>query len=175
MLLDNTLAVFKCQTENKSEISKIAWKQVFKALQSIYGENADLNIAKSEKGKPYFKAYPDFHFNISHSGSAFAIAFSKYPVGADIEKIRPVNPKIPEKFFTEKEQKFIKKETDFFYVWTRKEAYIKRSGKGFSHSLSSFDVLNAEDIKTFNLSEFTVSVCSEFANNFKLLENTLEI
>ena len=169
---DNKITVFRCETAENQITSQFAWNFVFKALKSIYGDNIDLTVKNGEKGKPYFKAYPEFHFNISHTENVIAVAFSKKDVGVDIEKLRSVNPKIARKFFTEDERAFVKNDKDFFYVWTRKEAYIKRNGRGFSCPLISFDILNRKDIKTFDLGEFTLSVCSESANDF-VLENRL--
>ena len=47
-----------------------------------------LGESRSENGKPFFPAYPDFHYNISHSGDYAALAFAGQPVGIDIQKIQ---------------------------------------------------------------------------------------
>ena len=63
---------FYDKTENteKQELSLLAKRFVcFKA-------GGNFTILKTENGKPYFKELPDFHFNISHTKDALAIAFS---------------------------------------------------------------------------------------------------
>ena len=58
--------------------------------------------------KPYFPAYPDFHYNISHSDGIVVCGISDHPIGIDIQRI-PKNPdrimKIAKRFFSEEEQK----------------------------------------------------------------------
>lgn len=46
----------------------------------------DMTYDRSEHGKPFFLNAPDIHFNISHSASKVAVAFSDREVGCDIEK-----------------------------------------------------------------------------------------
>ena len=40
--------------------------------------------------KPTLAAYPDIHFNISHCHGLVACAFAPFPVGIDVEPIRPL-------------------------------------------------------------------------------------
>ena len=46
----------------------------------------DMTYGRSEHGKPFFLNAPDIHFNISHSASKVAVAFSDREVGCDIEE-----------------------------------------------------------------------------------------
>ena len=46
----------------------------------------DMTYGRSEHGKPFFVNAPDIHFNISHSASKVAVAFSDREVGCDIEE-----------------------------------------------------------------------------------------
>ena len=46
---------------------------------------------RSENGKPYFPAYPDFHYNISHSGGLVVCGFADHPLGIDIQAV-PSDP-----------------------------------------------------------------------------------
>ena len=122
-----------------SNLSKTVIKNVF---YKTYGEKlCDCDILKTENGKPYIIKQPDFHFGISHTKNAITVAFSKEPVGVDIEKIRDVDLKVADRFFTEEEQKYINSDVSlscrrFFEIWTKKEAIIKKSG------------LKLKDIKT---------------------------
>jgi 4'-phosphopantetheinyl transferase len=94
------------------------------------------------QGKPYLIAVPDVHFSISHSGSMAMCALHNGPVGADIEKIRPVGKGVAERIMSATERRLYMETDDrqslFFQVWTLKEAYVKFSGAGLGMSLSSF-------------------------------------
>ncbi len=50
------------------------------------GSPAGIRIHLSEQGKPECEG---IHFNISHSGDCFAMAFDADPIGIDVERIRP--------------------------------------------------------------------------------------
>lgn len=103
----------------------------------------------SAYGKPYFKNYRDIYFNISHSGEYVACAFSKRPVGIDIQIKDKANINIAKRFFTEKEYDYINKsenpENTFIRLWALKESYLKCIGTGLSGGLSEFELLFNED------------------------------
>ena len=124
----NRVFVVKLPNFTKSQISEIGHSFVkIVANNKLHIPFPQIEFEKGVKGKPFLKDYADFHFNISHSGDFLAVAFANSSVGVDVEKIRPVNPKIANRFFTKEEEEFIKNENDFFYVWTRKEAFIKET------------------------------------------------
>jgi 4'-phosphopantetheinyl transferase len=88
-------------------------------------------------------------FNLSHSKDVALFAFSRnHELGVDIERIRDIAEMetIVERFFSAREKSFIralpldKRRDAFFYCWTRKEAYIKATGEGFSRPLDTVDV-----------------------------------
>jgi len=123
-----------------------------------YGiSSGDLVIDTSEKGKPYLASHPHIHFNISHSGDWVVIAFSSAEVGVDVEKIRDVNLRIAQRFFSveEKQQLFslpAKKQMDYFFdLWTLKESFLKAIGTGLTKPLKSFTIKQTD--KGFYLSE----------------------
>lgn len=105
---------------------------------------------KYENGKPYAKEL-NVEFSISHSNDIVVCAVCDKPIGIDVEKIRPVNLAVakrvctePELFYlfghTPSEDDFQYTEdkailTRFFELWTKKEAYVKCSGKGLSGGL----------------------------------------
>ena len=107
----------------------------------------DLLFTTNGHGKPALAAYPDCHFNISHSGRVVACGVDVIPIGLDVEEVRPVNLQIARRFFTPDEQEFIFSQPKadqpaaFFSVWTKKESYIKWVGRGLGIPLTSFDVL----------------------------------
>jgi len=152
-------------------------------------------IEKSVKGKPCLVNNNDLHFNISHSGDWVVAAFARTEVGIDIEKIKPVNFRIAERFFSKNEFSALEKKAEkeklnfFFDLWTLKESYLKLLGKGLTKSLSSFTVI--ESNRNFSLKEnkkdemhevffkqyqidkdYKLSVCSfsdEFCEELKIL------
>ncbi|MGM9937579.1 MAG: 4'-phosphopantetheinyl transferase family protein [Candidatus Ornithomonoglobus sp.] len=106
----------------------------------------ELAFGYGEHGKPYLLNNKAYHFSVSHSGNCIAFAGCDAPVGVDTERIRAGKLKIAKRFFTENEYSFIEKsaepDTEFFKIWTAKEAYVKMLGTGLSKSLTSFDVLD---------------------------------
>jgi 4'-phosphopantetheinyl transferase len=108
-------------------------------------------------GKPELKSgsyLPELSFNLSHSENIalFAIA-SEAHVGIDVEHIRydmEIGP-LASRFFSEKEilalerVKGEKQKNVFFQFWTRKEAFLKATGKGLSFPMERCDVSNADN------------------------------
>lgn len=139
------------------------------ACKELNIENEDLIFDRNEFGKPYLIDYPEFHFNISHTRNAIAVAISDKPVGIDIERIKDADLNIARRFFTEQEQAYILcNELDqlkrFYEIWTKKEAYIKYMGKGLSIPLKSFDVTEyviRDRINCFEINGYAVSVCRD--------------
>lgn len=105
-----------------------------------------LKIEIGEHGKPFLADYPSFFYNISHSGQFAAACFSPYfPVGIDIEKIRPYQKKMAERLFSEEENRHLcetqgrEKDILFTGLWTKIEAKGKAAGNGLTKPISSDD------------------------------------
>lgn len=134
--------------------------------------NSEIVFEKNEYGKPFLKDHPDFHYNLSHTRNAIAAAVSDRPVGVDIEKIKKADLRLAKRFFSPGENDYITKDgadTDkhFTEVWTRKEAYVKYTGKGLSLPLNSFDVFGDElqqKITTIEKDGYIISVCTGSEN-----------
>lgn len=105
-------------------------------------------IKREEHGKPFFKDIPVF-FSISHSGDIWVCLMADFNVGIDIQISKNLNyNKLSERFFHEYEIEYIKQfgEEAFFEIWTRKEALVKYTGKGFANqNFSSFSVVNKKN------------------------------
>lgn len=108
-----------------------------------------LRFRLTEYGKPLLDRVSDLHFNVSHTDGLALLAFvRKHRVGVDVEKIRtqPDALRLARRFFSDKERKELENlpadalPASFFRCWSRKEAYIKASGKGLSLPLNEFDV-----------------------------------
>lgn len=124
---------------NESANGRAILKQ---AVTEIYGLDTDtLTIKKGEHGKPYFEQRQDIHFNISHSGDYVAVMVGEYPLGIDVQTIRPVKDRMVERLCNQTETDFLidslDKEKAFITLWTLKESYIKAIGTGMSFPMSS--------------------------------------
>ena len=129
--------------------------------------NDDLTFDKNDYGKPSLVGFPNFQYNVSHTRNAIAIGLSGESIGVDVEKTKPADLKIAERFFVKNEYLHIlsrqeNQDTAFCKIWTKKEAYIKWIGKGLSLPLTSFDVTDTAFIgrlSTIELNSYIVSVC----------------
>lgn len=106
-------------------------------LYHVLGVRRDCQLEANPYGAPRLVAGKPF-FSLSHSGEYVLLAVSDAPVGADIEKIHPVRPRLFSHMATEEE---LESDMDFFTLFTRKEAMMKASGLGFSLPPKSFSVL----------------------------------
>ena len=114
-----------------------------------------LSFKTGSHGKPYLFSpsgtisgfRPDIHFNLSHSGSYIAIAFSSAaPIGIDIEKVRKnlrAESLVRRFFHPDEYAQFQNMPEDarqefIFRRWTVREAFLKGLGDGLSISPGSF-------------------------------------
>lgn len=162
-----------CDKIRQAKIDRLQ-KEPARKLSAAAGMLARLGIAQSlridprsisfrtgENGKPYAENL-NIHFSLSHSGSLAVCAVSDQPVGIDVEKIKPVNFRVVEKWFTEQERQYIfsdaqKTEERFFEIWTKKEAYVKRLGTGIT-DFPNFHVCGDPKVYTVQNKEYVVSV-----------------
>ncbi|MCD4684136.1 MAG: 4'-phosphopantetheinyl transferase superfamily protein [Bacteroidales bacterium] len=137
---------------------------------------------KTDIGKPFITVRNN-HFNLSHSGDWVVFAFAKKEVGIDIEKIKKINYRIAERFFSTEEflslnEKSGKEKQEYFFdLWTMKESYLKLIGTGLTRSLDSFTIFHKNNrynlkesssnsiepiyIRQYNIDEnYKLSVCS---------------
>lgn len=142
-------------------------------------KNNEINFYANKFGKPFLKNNNNFHFNISHSGTWILCALDDMDkIGIDIEKIKPIDFEIAERFFSNEEciELFKKKDNEklmFFYeLWTLKESYIKADGRGLSIPLDSFTIKIYNDIITINtINEFNTCFFKQYNNidnNYKI-------
>jgi len=173
----------------RSLISEILIRNII--FENLNINNRDIIFEKNEQEKPHLRGYPNFNFNLSHSGDFVVCAIDNKPIGIDIEKIESIDHKgIAQSFFSKDEYDFISKgdlqaQVDKFYeIWTLKESYIKADGRGLTIPLKSFSInideyenieliteneLKKCNFKNFNIeSEYKMAVCSlnkEIPNN----------
>jgi 4'-phosphopantetheinyl transferase len=109
-------------------------------------------------GKPQLSADQNpcqLQFNVSHSaGMALIAVSSKYRLGVDIEAVRSNvdTDSLAERFFSMRERIGLRALPDhlrlpgFYACWTRKEAFLKATGRGLSFPLADFSVTTHPDL-----------------------------
>lgn len=113
----------------------------------------EMEFCEGEFGKPYLCGQAGLEdglrFNVSHAGGKLLVAVSRTrEIGVDLEEIREDLAFRPmaERYFSlrEKEELFgldpAEQLKAFYRCWTRKEAYMKGTGSGFSQPSTGFDV-----------------------------------
>ncbi|MFD1886219.1 4'-phosphopantetheinyl transferase family protein [Paenibacillus wenxiniae] len=141
---EQSLRFQRQQDAQRSLLGELLVKYVLKERYALPSDT--LTFSKTSYGKPYLSEHTDIHFNLSHAGDWIICADGKVPVGVDIEKIRPIDFAIAERFFTASEYRLLmnaaaEERLQLFYtLWTLKESYIKFVGKGLSIPLDSFAV-----------------------------------
>lgn len=133
--------------------------------------NEDLKFSADAHGKPFFENIDNVYFSVSHTSSGVAVAVSEDEIGVDIEKVRAVNIDIAKRYFTREEYEYIldggeKQNERFFYVWTRKEARVKKIGVGFKEGFGTFSVFDSDedaDFSTYFVDDFIISESGDMA------------
>ena len=129
----------------RSLLAELMIRQIIRDKLSLPDEEIAFGVNDFEK--PYLIRGKDFHFNISHSGCWVVCAVDRFPVGVDIEMIRPVEDEIARRFFSAAEYRDLMEKGvaagrmhHFFTLWTLKESYLKAVGEGLSRPLESFTI-----------------------------------
>lgn len=135
-----------------------------------------LQVAYESKGKPYI-CYVPWHFNLSHSGDYVALAIGDAPVGIDIQQKRAYKDSLVKRFFSEVEiaayesllstdaqEHNAVRESFFYTLWCRKEAYGKLLGTGLTEDVLKRNMLEDMGVPLYEYGElpgYCVCVCSE--------------
>ncbi len=117
----------------KKEPSQLCFQYSLNGKPELTGENSDEGL----------------NFNVSYSNELILYAVSlNRRIGVDIEYIRQdfADDQIVERFFSKQEvEKYFSlpgkfRKEAFFTCWTRKEAYLKATGKGITSGMDQFAV-----------------------------------
>ena len=131
----------------QKELSRLGRELLWK-LVAAAGESAEgLEIKKGVNGRPYFDNCERLDFSISHSNDLVVCALSvdSGRIGADTERQESTirkekQPQFAGRFFSGNERELLEANPDrFSEIWTRKEAYLKRSGVGLATDLREVD------------------------------------
>lgn len=139
------------------------------ALREGYGLTSLPPMARGPCGKPFFPQYPHIHFNLSHSGPYALCAVGEREVGVDIEEMRPRSPALPRKVLTDAEYRRYEENGGdwpaFYALWTRKESFCKRQGRGVAHPREICPPLPGEspELRSFSGPGWCAAVCSDEA------------
>lgn len=118
---------------------------------------AAIRIARTEYGKPYLADHPQFAFNISHTANQLAIVVApSCQLGVDIEHIqaRANLAALVAKCFSATEAAYwqalpdAEKTSVFYQFWTKKEAFVKATGRGIALGLQHC-VVNPQQPEAF--------------------------
>lgn len=111
-----------------------------------------LLLNHGEQGKPYLAGIygeKGLKFSLSHTGNRAILAVtSHYEIGVDLEEVKDNIPfqDMARRYFSHREQTELfslpahMQLAAFYRCWTRKEAYMKGCGTGFSQPSNDFDV-----------------------------------
>lgn len=117
-------------------------------------EPSGVRLQLGPQGKPFLAQthHSDLQFNVAHSRDLALIALTRGPqLGVDVEYRRDLDDaqRIAKRFFSRQEVDALlaapiaRQHQLFFRIWTRKEAFIKATGKGLSQPLGAFNVIGA--------------------------------
>ncbi len=191
--------VAKLKNKKAAYVSMTAGLLLQEVVEREFGlKPEDILIGRGENGKPYLKEYPEYKYNISHSGDMVMMAYSMQELGVDIEELRVKDMKVARRCFTPCEYLYVlngSSECDgavsagcevdalnievsrrFFEIWTLKEAYLKLTGKGISVPLSSFEVdvenkcVKDEALKyyTGEVDNYIYAICAEDVSEVRI-------
>lgn len=86
-------------------------------------------------GKPTIATGPTF--SMTHASTLVGVAVHDRPVGLDVERVRPLSDLSSIAEFACSARETVTDATQFFRLWTRKEALLKATGAGLSSPMSA--------------------------------------
>lgn len=139
-------------------------------------------FAHDARGKPYLPQFPELSLSLSHTELCVACACGEGRVGVDVQRRRPIDLRIAERFFSPEEARLVR-ESDtpdmvFYDIWTKKEAYVKLLGTGLATPFRSFDVSDEAlgvQFVTQRLAAHTLSFCCDNAQGNSVPVHIFEI
>ena len=138
---------------DESLAAGLLWRYVMER----HGVDPEEPVRFLQAGKPVFARRKDLYFSLSHSRPYAMCAVSDHPVGADVQKIKPVHMSIARRLhFRERDwlaaQPTSEQTRSFFRIWARKEAWVKAVSRDELLSLAQEDV--TRDIPGWHFTEY---------------------
>ena len=117
------------------------------ACRMLGAANEALSVQEGVHGKPYLAGHEDFCYNYAHSGAVLLLGVARKSIGVDVEQIAAVRAGVARRFFAPNEQEYVFADEEsqarrFYEIWTKKEAYAKELGLGFSLPPRNFNTLD---------------------------------
>lgn len=154
----------KFRFEQGQRESLAAYMLLTEGLKQFYGIDKAPVLVEGEDGKPMLRDYSGIHFNLSHCREAAICVIAGKEVGVDIEKIRPYNSDLGEYVLNGDELKIVDTspcpDIEFIKFWTRKEAWLKYTGRGIREDLK--EVLTEVDLDRLHTTvcdRYVYSIC----------------
>lgn len=155
------------------KLSLGAWRLMEEILKR-HGFSAE-NVTIGVNGKPQCEGV---YFNLSHSGDMVLCVAGDVPVGCDIEKVTDAPLEVADRYFSERERRYIDEAQNipevnrrFFRLWTMKESYLKMTGEGMNLSPERIEidcnaltvlrdgVLQSCTLKNISHEDYEISIC----------------
>jgi 4'-phosphopantetheinyl transferase len=146
-------------TENQFKTKYMESVFLKKAILSKYINTpiSSIHFGQKKFGKPILISPKNsVDFNVAHSNDFFVCAIADSGlIGVDVEEIKEIDLQITLEFCCDSELEYcsagnvIERRTNFFKLWTLKEAYVKAIGKGLSYPLKDicFDLKDMSSVK----------------------------
>lgn len=119
----------RLKAPEKRQEALCAYGLLLLALRRLKNWTDFPEMALDSRGKPFFPEFPDVQFSVSHTAGAALAAVSGQPVGADIERVRPLRRESMRSLMDTEDP------DAFFRRWVRREARSKRTGAGIGSML----------------------------------------
>ncbi|MCH5233301.1 MAG: 4'-phosphopantetheinyl transferase superfamily protein [Muribaculaceae bacterium] len=146
--------------------SALAYNLLRKGLKLEYGLDEVPPFSYNKNGKPFFKAFPEIYFNLSHCKKAAACVVDSADIGIDVECIEPFDSALAEYICNSDEfQEILKSDNPalaFTVLWTKKESYLKMMGEGLPERNELKHLLEGVSHDMFSVyinKEYVVSIC----------------
>lgn len=114
------------------------------------------SIATGRWGKPRFAAPTRWQFNLSHDSGVCVCVMSRSAVGVDVQSRVPFDEGLLSRFAAPAELGHTanyRAADDVGALWTRKEALVKRMGRGIGADLREIDTTRVSDLHTIRSEE----------------------
>ncbi|MBO4484039.1 MAG: serine hydrolase [Lachnospiraceae bacterium] len=111
-------------------------------------EDSLLKTERREGGKPYLSAFPEFHYNISHSANRVMLTVCDTETGCDVQQIGKHGLKLAKRCFSPAELAYYEAGTEderarrFAKIWARKESFLKAVGVGIAADMTAFSTVD---------------------------------
>lgn len=122
-------------------------------LWQVHGTGPLPDVVRERHGKPRFADPNGWHFNWSHTRSVCVCVLGPVPLGVDVQSPVRYDDGLFARIAAPGELHLadrLRAAGDLSAVWSRKEAAVKRTGRGLSTPLDEVDTAAADDILTLS-------------------------